>query len=76
MYSDVSNPRQLAGKQVLWLLDSGVVHDYTKQTLDTLQSANYKLATTAELGCEFRLYRLELKDGAGTGPAEPARGMR
>jgi len=74
-FSDVKNPSQISGKHVLWMLDTGVVRDYTKQTLETLQSAKYSITRTAELGCQCRLYRLELRDGEATG-SEPARGVQ
>jgi len=75
-YSDVNNPKQLAGKQVLWVLDTGVVRDYTKQTLDKLQSAKYAITSTADLICDCRLYRLAQQDGAVTPPGEPASAAR
>ena len=75
-YGDVDNPKQLAGKQVLWLLDTGVVRDYTKQTLNKLQSAKYAVTSTDELVCDCRLYRLAQQDGAVTPPGEPAPAAR
>jgi len=75
-YSDVDNPKQLAGKKVLWVLDTGVVRDYTKQTLDKLQSAKYAITSKADLICDCRLYRLAPQDGGVTPAGEPAPAAR
>jgi len=62
-YSDVADSSKLAGKAVLWVLDTGVVRDYTEQTLAILRSAKYAITTTADLGCGTRLYKLEQLSG-------------
>jgi uncharacterized membrane protein len=63
-YSDVTESSKLAGKAVLWVLDTGAVRDYTEQTIARLRSAKYAITTTADLGCGFRLYKLEQLSGA------------
>ena len=62
-YSDVADSSKLAGKAVLWVLDTGAVRDYTEQTLARLRSVNYAVTTTADLSCGFRLYKLEQPSG-------------
>jgi hypothetical protein len=70
IYSDVNDSGKLAGKPLLWVLDNGAVHDYTEQTLLRLRSAKYAITKTADLGCECRLYRLELRSDTSSVAAE------
>jgi hypothetical protein len=62
-YSDVADSSKLAGKAVLWVVDTGTARDYTEQALARLRSANYAITTTADLGCGFKLYKLEQLSG-------------
>ncbi len=69
-YGDTADSNKLAGKAVLWVVDTGSARDYTEQTLAQLRSANYAITTTADIGCGFRLYKLEQPSVANRVSAE------
>ncbi len=53
----------------LWLLDTSVMPDYLRQTLDRLDALGYRQAEVAELGCRCRLLRLDSASGPSPQPA-------
>ena len=69
-YSDIDSGR-FARVPALWVMDHGYVPDETKQTLDHLHSFGYEITKTADLGCQCRLFRLELPEGVSSRIAGP-----